>query len=168
MTKQHIRELKGHYLSRWSVCKHNRKHIDKILLLADRLVLSNLKPGATLCHECLGEIYQGIVPDLACSAGAKTYHNLVMINNIVFKYKTIVQISDHIRQLSHHLLDRQGHLIFSFQHQYLLYDRVCTTIDQIPLQMAAAMSDWKLITNTNLWGKSPPGYGDFWFCFQRT
>lgn len=167
MDRLDIRRLKSHYLSRWAVFKHNRKHQDKILLLADKFVLANLTAGPTLCHQCLGSIYNTIIPDLDVVASPARYQNLVMINNLCFKYKTLPAICDHVIQLANSYINQRGRLIFSFQHQTLVYDRMAISINQIPQQVQTLMNSWQLIAKSNLWGRSPPGYGDFFFCFQR-
>ena len=40
----------------------NQKNQNKILTLEDQFVLKNLLDGATLCYNCLGDIYNNIVP----------------------------------------------------------------------------------------------------------
>ena len=164
MTKTQIRMLKSHYLSRWAVLRHNQKNNQKILLLTDQFVLKNLLPGNTLCHNCLGEVYQNIIPNLSTSADSKTYNNLVFLNNIEFKYKTIDQIGEYISLLSKNVLLPGGRVILSFEHRFLIYDRVHISNSSLISQWIQRFPELKLHTMINLLGKSQPGYGDYFFC----
>lgn len=168
MDKQQVRNLKSHYLSRWALYDHNRKSSDKYLLLLDRFVLSNILSGRTLCYECLGEIYQDILPDLETQATQQKYDNLVLINNLAFKYRSITDLCQYVTDLAHDLLRAKGRVIFSFQHRYLVYDRMNLPVQMISAAVKSHMPRWSLIAHVDLFGKSPPGYGDYWFCFQTS
>jgi len=166
MTKTQIRTLKSHYLSRWAVMRHNQKHDQKVLLITDQFVLKNLLPGSTLCYDCLGEMYQGIIPNLSTTTNTKIYNNLVLINNIEFKYKTLDQIAEYINLLTKAVLNPGGRVILSFEHRFLNYNRVAISNSSLISQWAKNLSNFKSLVILNLLGKSQPGYGDYFFCFE--
>ena len=142
--------------------KHNQKNKDKILLLEDQFVIKNLLPGATLCYNCLGEAYNDII-DLRSD---KKYNNLVLINNLEFKYKTVDQINLWLHELADDLLFPGGRIIFSIEHRFLIYNR-------LEISVATLLSTWfhnvkqvKVVKSVNLLGKTNPGYGDYFFCIE--
>jgi hypothetical protein len=165
MNKRQIRRLKSHYLARWSVLRHNQKHTQKILLINDLFVLKNLLPGSTLCHECLGEIYRDIIPDLATTASTQ-YTNLVLVNNIEFKYKTLDQITVYLEGLANTVLLPTGRVILSFEHRFLIYDRINVSINTLLTHWVAKLDKFKLISTISLLGTSQPGYGNYFFCLE--
>lgn len=165
MNKFQVRQLKSHYMARWAVLRHNQKHSEKILLTNDLFVLKNLLPGNTLCYDCLGELYQGIIPNLSITADQQ-YNNLVLINNINFKYKTLEQISDYIETLTMQTLLPRGRIILSFEHRFLIYDRVNKSVDSLMENWTLSMKKFKPITILLILGKSQPGYGDYFFCLE--
>lgn len=162
MTKTHIRNLKSHYLARWTVMRHNQKNKNKILLLEDQFVLKNLLPGATLCYNCLGEIYEGIIDQ----SSSKKYHNLVLINNLEFKYKTVSEINAWLFQLAKNLLEPGGQIILSIEHRFLIYDRVNISVNTLLSSWFDNSKNFTILKFINLLGKTNPGYGDYFFCVR--
>ena len=160
MTKHQIRYLKSHYLARWAVMRHNQKNTNKIILLEDQFVLKNLMPGTTLFHDCLGEIYKGMVDTQA----SPRYNNLVLINNLEFKYKTVEEINHRIQTLAQQLLVPNGRIIFSIEHKFLHYNRITTSVDDLLVNWFANFKKFKMIKFLNLLGKANPGYGTYFFC----
>lgn len=160
MTKLQIRRLKSHYLSRWAVMRHNQKNQKKILVLEDQFVLKNLIPGSTLCYNCLGEIYQGMI-DL--SPGEK-YSNLVLINNIEFINLTVDQTNEWIEDLANRFLKPGGRIIVSLEHKFIIYNRVEVSVNTLISTWFTNSTRLKLIKFLNLLGKTNPGYGDYFFC----
>jgi hypothetical protein len=165
MNKSEIRQLKSHYLARWAVLRHNQKHNDKILLLNDLFVLKNLLPGHTVCYNCLGEMYQGIVPDLSTTIDQHC-NNLVLVNNIEFKYKTLDQIAKYIETLSAQALLPGGRIIMSFEHRFLIYNRVSKSVDSLIKNWTALLKNFKPVVTLSLLGRSQPGYGDHFICLE--
>ena len=165
MNKFYVRQLKSHYMERWAILRHNQKNFEKKLLMHDLFVLKNLLPGHTLCHNCLGELYEGIIPNLSTSAD-QYYNNLVLINNIEFKYKTLDQILHYITTLSKQTLLPGGRIIFSFEHRFLIYNRVSESIDSLIKNWILSLVTFKPIATLLLLGKSPYGYGDYFFCIE--
>jgi len=162
MLKTQIRILKSHYLARWAVMRHNQKNKHKVLLLEDQFVIKNLLPGTTLCYNCLGEAYQDII-DLRTD---KKYNNLVLVNNLEFKYKTVNQINLWLQELANNFLLPGGRIIFSIEHRFLIYNRV-------EISVATLLSTWfnnvkcfHVLKFVNLLGKTNPGYGDYFFCIE--
>ena len=162
MHKRQIRILKSHYLARWAVMRHNQKNKHKVLLLEDQFVLKNLASGNTLCYNCLGEIYQDII-DLT---PGKKYLNLVLINNIEFKYKTVEQVNTWLQELADKLLLPGGRIILSIEHKFLIYNRVEVSIDTLLLSWFNNFKNIKVQQFLNLRGRANPGYGDYFFCVE--
>jgi hypothetical protein len=142
--------------------RHNQKNHDKILLLEDQFILKNLTPGTTICHNCLGEMYLGIV-DQTCSI---KYNNLVLINNIEFKYKTVDQINSWVLELAEQVLLPGGRIIMSINHRFLIYNRVGISVDTLANTWFDNFNKFKLLKFLNLLTKSNPGYGDYFFCVE--
>lgn len=166
MRKTQIRALKSHYLSRWAVLRHNQKHSQKLLLLQDQFVLKNLLPGHTLCYNCLGEMYETIIPNLSTTADKK-YNNLILINNLEFKYKTPDQLRVFLEELSEKVLLPNSRVILSFDLRFLIYDRVGLSVDSLINNWLADLKKFKLVSKILSLGKTPPGYGDYFFCLDR-
>ena len=142
--------------------RHNQKNDSKILLLEDQFVLKNLTPGATLCYNCLGEIYQNMID----STTDKKYNNLVLINNLEFKYKTVDQVNDWICNLAENTLLPGGRIIMSIDHRFLIYNRVGISVDTLTSTWFDNFKKFKPIKVLNLLNKSNPGYGDYFFCVE--
>jgi hypothetical protein len=160
MTKLQIRRLKSHYLSRWAVMRHNQKNQKKILVLEDQFVLKNLISGSTLCYNCLGEIYQGMIE---LSPGDK-YDNLVLINNIEFINLTVDQTNAWIENLADQFLKPGGRIIISLEHKFIIYNRIEMSVNTLISTWFINSTRLKLIKFLNLLGKTNPGYGDYFFC----
>ena len=165
MNKFQIRQLKNHYQSRWGVLRHNQKNTKKILLLNDLFVLKNLLPGRTLCYNCLGEMYNDIIPDLSVTLTQRC-NNLVLINNFEFKYKTLDQLAEYITELAKKSLCPGGRVIMSFEHRFLIYDRVGVSVDSLFNNWLEGLTKFKLVSKILLLGKSQPGCGDYFFCLD--
>lgn len=165
MDKAQIRLLKNHYQSRWAVLRHNQKYNQKVLLLNDLFVLKNLLPGETLCYNCLGEMYQGIIPGLSVVAN-KRYNNLVLINNIEFKYKTLDQLTLYLEQITDQFALNKSRVVISLSQKYLIYDRVGISVKTLLDSWAYNLKKFKLVNNVSLLGSSQPGYGEHFFCFE--
>ena len=164
MTKFQARFLKSHYQSRWTVLRHNQKNNDKILLFNDQFVLKNLTPGKTLAYNCLGDMYHDIIPNLSLTAGHdRVYNNLVLINNTEFKYKTLEQISEFVENLAESTLLRDSRIILSFEHRFLVYNRVEVSVNSM---LANWPGQFKQRQMLNLLRKTQPGYGDYFFCLD--
>lgn len=166
MGKTHIRTLKSHYLSRWAVLRLNQKQDQKVLLIIDQFVLKNLNKGSTLCVDCLGEMYQGIIENLSTVVDEKKYNNLVLINNIEFKYKTLDQISSYIDELASKVLLPNGRVILSFEHRCLIYNRVDISIDTLLHSWTRNLQKFKIHRTLISRRRSWPGYGDYFFCME--
>lgn len=165
MNKFIIRHLKNHYQARWAVLRHNQKNSEKILLINDLFVLKNLLPGTTLCYNCLGELYQDIIPDLLTTVDQHC-NNLVLINNIKFKYKTLNQISDYVDTLCDQALLPKGRVILSFDHRFLIYNRVGQSVDSLISNWTGSLKKYKTIASMSMLGKAQPGYGDHFVCLE--
>ena len=159
MDKEKIRLLKSHYMARWTVMRHNQKRLDKILALEDQIVLKNLMPGTTLCYNCLGEIYTGMI-DMTPS---EKYQNLVLINNREFKYKTVDQINEWVQELAEQHLQPGGRIIMSVSHRFLIYNRVEISVNTLVSRWFSNVNNFTVIKSLNLLNKANQGYGDYFF-----
>jgi hypothetical protein len=166
MDKTKVRILKSHYQSRWALLRRNQKNIQKILLIDDLIVVKNLLSGNTLCHNCLGDIYNGIVENLSLDITDKKYQNIVLINNTEFKYRTLDQIAEYITDLAKRALLPKGRLIISFEHRFLIYNRVELGINDLLKSWASNLDNFSMVKHVSLLGKASPGYGDYFFCFD--
>lgn len=140
--------------------RHNQKNQKKILVLEDQFVLKNLIPGSTLCYNCLGEIYQGMID----ATPEKKYNNLVLINNIEFINLTVDQTNVWIEDLAGRFLKPGGRIIISLEHKFIIYNRVEISINTLISTWFTNSKRLKLIKFLNLLGKTNPGYGDYFFC----
>ena len=166
MTKHQLRLIKNHYLARWAVLRHNQKHSEKVLLLNDQFVLKNLLPGSTLCYECLGDVYQGVIPNLSTAVSDKKHNNLVLINNLEFKYKSFEELNVYLEDLAGKTLLPGGRVILSLSHRFLIYNRVEISVNTLLTTWIQGLKKFKLQTMANLLGRSQPGYGDYFFCLN--
>ena len=166
MRKNKIRTLKSHYQERWAVLRHNQKNTQKILLVQDQFVIKNLVPGDTLCYNCLGEMYQNIIPNLSTTVVDKKYNNLILINNVEFKYKTTHELTEYLSQLSDQLVLPGSRVGVSFEHRFLIYDRVGTSVLSLIDDWLKSLHKFTLVSKILLLGKSPYGYGDYFFCLE--
>lgn len=166
MRKNEIRTLKSHYQERWAVLRHNQKNTQKILLVQDQFVIKNLVPGETLCYNCLGEMYQNIIPNLSTTVVDKKYNNLILINNIEFKYKTTHELTEYLSQLSDQLVLPGGRIVVSFEHRFLIYDRIGKSVLSVIDDWLNGLHKFNLVAKILLLGKSPYGYGDYFFCLE--
>jgi hypothetical protein len=128
MTKTQIRLLKSHYGPRWHLYRHNSKHANKKLLLEEKFIINNALPGPVFAHQCLGEIYQGILD--VHTHGHTPVSTVLLINNIEFKYKTIDELVPMVADYKKYLV-LNGRIIVTLDLTYLKYDRLNTSIDSL-------------------------------------
>ncbi len=143
--------------------KHNRRRQDKILLLEDAMVVRNLKPGRTLAMGCLGEMFAGLVENLDTEPHGR-YDNIIMINNLEFKYLDTTQLYNLIKSVADQHLDSHGKMFCTCSHKYLIYDRANHTIQ-------SAFDSWthkklQLKEIKIMLQKSRSSFGDIWLYLQ--
>ena len=164
MNKLLCRQWKSHYDDRWAVMKHNRRRSDKILLLEDAIVVNELVPGRTLMLRCLGEMFEGLIENLDTVPHGR-YDNIIMINNIEFKYRDPVELHDLISSVADDHLAVNGRMFCTCNHRYLRYDRVNHTVE-------SAFDAWKthhlkLDRIKVMIGKSRLSFGDIWLYLRH-
>lgn len=162
MDKLLVRTLKNHYLARWAVLRHNQKNHAKILLVEDQFVLKNIVPGSTFCYNCLGEMYETIIPNLTTKCYG-TCDNLILINNVEFKYKTVDEINNWLTLLAKQYLTPGGRILLSLEHRFLIYNRVENSVETLLRNWFMDCETLKVLRIINLLGKTQPGYGDYFF-----
>lgn len=127
-----LRTTKSHFGGRWSAYKINRKNKDQIFLLEDRFILSNLVSGKTLAINCLGEVYSKVI-DIDCAPQLNEYSNILLINNVEFKYKTVSEVSQYITQLANTY--NSIRIIANINLFYLHYDRINQPIADVTQEL---------------------------------
>jgi hypothetical protein len=125
MQKSLVRELKSHYGYRWQILRHNQKNIDKIGSVHDAALKNYLVPGSTLAIDYIGNQYRDIVPDLYIDQPG-VYDNLLLLNSIRFKYKSLDEIAQQIQKLSQQCRCR---MIVGFNFQFLQFNRLKYNFD---------------------------------------
>ena len=95
---------------------------------------------------------------------SKKYNNLVLINNVEFKYKTVDQTNLWIEDLARRFLKPGGRIIISLEHKFIIYNRIEISVNTLISTWFMNSNRLKLIKFSNLLGKTNPGYGDYFFC----
>lgn len=142
----------------------------------DKMILSQIKPGATLSLDLGGLQYTGLIPDLLVIdpwaeinsvPDGKLYDNILMLNSPELKYKTLNQIENLILEQTVRL-NSQAKVIIGFNYQFV-------NINRLTQDYKIALNNWidsleaknfqlqlqlvKKIPNTN-------PYGDSFFIFS--
>lgn len=160
--KTKIREMRAHYGQRWTAFKQNRKSENKVLLLEDRVTLDFLYDGTACFYDCLGSMYQHLSLDYHTEFQNIVYDNVVLINNLEFKYKKIDQLIDRLTFFGERAEKR---LIVWLSFKYLIFDRVDMTVDDVAKKLV--VPDFELIHFQNLIFKHDRGFGDLFFVYER-
>jgi hypothetical protein len=147
MTKTQIRILKSHYGSRWHLYRHNRKNKEKKLLLGEKFIINNVLPGPVLAHQCLGEIYQGIL-DVHTDFCAPV-STVLLINNVEFKYKTVDELVSLIADYKKYLKS-EGRIIVTLDITCLRYDRLNISLTSLCNQLIESFIRQKFSCNKHL------------------
>ena len=120
MQKTLVRSLKSHYGYRWVILRHNQKHADKIGSIHDAVIKKYLVAGSTLAIDYIGHQYQTVIPDLSVDQPGM-YDNLLMVNPIKLKYKSLDEIAVEIQQVAKQCRQR---LIVGFNFQFVQFNRL--------------------------------------------
>ena len=164
MNRRQIRLAKHHFAQRWAVFHHNRKNTDKLLLLEDKFIINNLVPGQTLAVNCLGEIYKDII-QLDVTPAKAQYNNVLLINNLEFKYKTIDEIAGII--LANNLLVTKGRMIVNLNLMFIKYDRINITINLLIDQLVQQLLPLKLLKQYVNIKKWTQGFGQIFLVLEN-
>lgn len=127
MQKQLIREIKSHYGYRWNLLKHNRRQSNhKLITLHDKVIINSITSGPTLIMDVIGLQYQDLISSLSIHNDAvkEKYKNILLINNIVFKYKTLDSIANYVLGITDQFLDKSGVVIVGFNYQFIKFNRL--------------------------------------------
>ena len=111
-------------------------------------------------------MYQNIIDQISTVPDGK-YQNLILINNYELKYRTLEEMHCLIAELCHKHLSPGGRLIVSFEQRFIIYDRINISVQTFLNKFVQKFQDFKLVASVNLLGKSPEGYGDYFFCFEK-
>lgn len=131
--KSTLRNYIVHYDYRWSLLKHNLKNSEhKKISLYDKMILSQINSGSTLSLDIGGLQYTGLVPDLTVTdplleigklPDKKLYDNILMVNGLELKYKTLDQIESLIVEQTDRL-NHQAKVIVGFNYQFVNINRL--------------------------------------------
>jgi hypothetical protein len=152
MTKNQVRQLKSHFGIRWAEFRHWQKTKQHCLCLENKFILSATLPGPVLALDCLGEVYQGII-DIDTD-NVRNYNTMLLVNNMVFKYKTVEQLADLILQCK--LVAHR--LIVNFNSALLIYDRLALTPAQVVDQLEHRV-DKDFVTHKKIVLNTIPNHG---------
>jgi hypothetical protein len=158
MNKTQIRVLKTHYGCRWSELKHNKKNKQQVLLLENLFFLSNLKPGKTIAYNCLGEIYKSTHNFDVTINDELTYQNLILMNNLEFKYKTPTQLFELIDNYSK-AANVKGRICVNLNSAYVLYDRLNYTLNDLVNEFVKSFATKKYVLVKKLTTTKIKNYG---------
>lgn len=156
MQKKLLRDLKSHYSSRWR-CKENTVHA--------RVVSSMLGPGTTLAIDC-GVVYPKIENLQVDQPGQ--YHNVLALNSLRFKYKTLQQLQDQVMMLRAQTL-YQGKIFVSFNFQFVNFNRLRENFYQELENWINELSKHKIVLIKNFTKNVPrtSDWGDCFFIFEN-
>ena len=141
MNKTQIRILKSHYGPRWHLYRHNYKNKDKKLFLEEKFIISNTLPGLVFAHQCLGEIYQGILD--VHTHYQTSVSTVLLINNVEFKYKTVNELVSIVADYKKCLVPN-GRIIVTLSMAFLKYDRLNISVDSLCNQLIESFNEQKL------------------------
>jgi hypothetical protein len=164
MQKNLVRKLKNHYGYRWQILRHNQKNTDKIGSVHDAVLTKYLVPGTTLAIDYIGYQYQDIVPNLSVDRPG-VYDNLLMLNSMTLKYRSLDEIADQIQKLSHQCRHR---MIVGFNFQFLQFNRLKYNFNQVIELWINQLEKRNILLVKNLTAGVPKSgpYGDCIFVFD--
>ena len=163
MQKNLVRNLKSHYGYRWQILRHNQKNKNKIGSIHDAVVKQYLLPGTTLAIDYIGYQYQDIIPDLYVDQ-LGMYDNIIMLNSIELKYKTLDELVYQIQQRS----QRCRRMIVGFNFQFLQFNRLKYNFNHEVETWINQLEKENILLAKNLTGDIPKTspYGDCIFVFD--
>lgn len=154
MQKTKIRQFKTHYGDRWRSSSPS---------LHEKAVMSMLLPGCSLTFECANMSVPNLVLD---QPGC--YNNVIALNLLKFKYKTLQELADQVRELQKQTL-YNGRIFVSFNFQFVNFNR-------LRLDFSVALQEWindlaqhKIVLIKNFSKNLPRtnSWGDCFFIFQN-
>lgn len=168
MQKKDVRYQKHLYGQRWEILKYNRKHKDKqIITLHDKLILSKLQSGTTLSLDFIGIQYQNIIPNMSFSGDMKKYNNL-LLDQIRFRYKTLDEIFEEIKNLTYLHAEKNASIIVGFNYQFVKFNRLKNNYQKAIENLLEKLADNYIMIEYELKAAVPKTnpYGDCFFIFK--
>ena len=164
MQKNLVRKLKSHYGYRWQILRHNQKNTGKIGSIYDAVLKKYLVPGTTLAIDYIGYQYQDIIPNLYVDQPGM-YDNLLMLNSMSLKYRSLDEIADQIQKSSRQCRHR---MIVGFNFQFLQFNRLKYNFNQAIVLWINQLEKDNILLVKNLTGDVPRTgpYGDCIFVFD--
>lgn len=166
MQKTIIRNLRPDYGARWSLLKSNIKNDEvQILSLHDKFIIDNLNDGNTLVLDFIGLQYKKIIKNLDLSVQVnKKYDNLIL-DHVRFKYKSLDEIATEIVDLSKLVLNQNAKIIFSFNYQFLKFNRLKYNFEDAISNFLVELQKCNIILKHRLKKQIPSTspYGDCFF-----
>lgn len=177
MQKSLIRDIKLHNGGRWILLKNSLKNREQLITPHDRFVFSHLLPGSTLGLSFINLQYLNLIDGLEINDETLDYQynynhskcqNLIMLNDMVLKYKTLDQMKDLIVEKSNTYLVNGGRLILGFNYQFVKFNRLKydyhLAIDNWLTDLKRNNLNLLLKTNKRIPNTNP--YGDNLFAFE--
>lgn len=151
MQKSIVRSCKSHYGSRWRGTTTS---------IHGRVVQKMLMPGSTLALDC--ELVYPEIPDLH-TARVGNYNNILALNPIEFKYRTLEQLKNQLLVLQTMTLP-YGRMFVSFNFQFVNFNRLQKDFYQALEIWINELSQHNIVLIKNF-TKSLPSTGDWGDCF---
>ena len=154
MQKSQVRQLKTHYGDRWRGSSQS---------LHEKAIMRMLSPGTSLTFDCASVS----IPDLVIDQPGR-YNNVLALNLIKFKYKTLSELADQVVELQKQTL-YNGYIFVSFNFQFVNFNRLREDF-LIELQKwINDLANQKIILIKNLTTKLPQtnSWGDCFFIFKN-
>ena len=154
MQKSQVRILKTHYGDRWR---------NTVPSLHEKFIMKMLQPGTSLAFDCVSVP----APDLRVNQPGR-YHNVLALNLMRFKYKTLGEIADQIKQLQQQT-HYQGCMFVSFNFQFVNHNRLREDFSVALQKWINDLEQHKIILVKNLTKKLPNTncWGDCFFIFKN-
>jgi uncharacterized protein YukE len=154
MQKSQVRLLKKHYGVRWRSTTPD---------LHEKYVLQMLVPGTSLAFDCVTVP----APDLAINQ-LGSYNNVLALNLPRFKYKTLEELANQIKQLQQQTC-YQGHIFVSFNFQFVNFNRFREDFSTALQKWINDLAQHKIMLVKNLTRKLPRtnDWGDCFFIFKN-
>jgi hypothetical protein len=154
MQKSKIRQLKTHYGDRWRGSSQS---------LHEKAVLRMLLPGTSLTFDCASMC----VPNLVVDQPGR-YNNVLALNLLKSKYKTLQELADQVRELQKQTL-YNGYIFVSFNFQWVNFNRLREDFSVALQKWINDLAQHKIVLVKNLTGKFPQtnSWGDCFFIFKN-
>jgi len=140
MQKEIIRKYKAHYGDRWLMLKNNiRNNNIQFVQPIDIFIKKNLLSGSVIFLDLMGLQYIKIIKNLnildeslkySYGRPNKLHDNLILMNNIILKYKNIKEISNKTIEFAHKYCKDKTKIFLGFNYQFVKFNRLKFNFDE--------------------------------------